>query len=121
MKELFQTNFIDVLKNEYAEFSGRKNRRDYWMFVLCVVIISFAIGILAGIFSQNFLGNIFTFIGSIFSLGVLVPSLGMAVRRLHDIGKDWPWLFIVFVPIVGGIWLIVLLATDSQPGTNQFG
>lgn len=121
MQELFTTNFIDVLKTKYAEFSGREKRRPYWMFVLCIFLINAAVGILASIFANNFLGNIFTFLASIFSLAVLVPSLGMAVRRLHDIGKDWPWIFIVFIPFIGWIWMIVLLATDSQPADNQFG
>lgn len=122
MQEMYQKNFIDVLKNEYVEFNGRKNRRDYWMFVLCAFLISFALGVLASIFANiGFLVWLFNALSTLFGLAILVPSLGMCVRRLHDIGKDWPWIFIVLIPFVGAVWLIVLLATDSQKSDNQFG
>ena len=50
-----------------------------------------------------------------------MPSLAVEVRRLHDIGKSGWWWFITFVPVIGGIWLIVLLATGSQSGNNRYG
>ncbi|MBN2879031.1 MAG: DUF805 domain-containing protein [Clostridia bacterium] len=121
MKELFEKNFIEVLKTKYAEFNGRETRRNYWMFVLCVVIINIALGILAGIFANNFLGNFFYSISGLFSLAILVPSLGMSVRRLHDIGKDWVWILVVLIPLVGQIWLIIMLAQEPQKSDNQYG
>lgn len=122
MQEMYQKNFIDVLKNEYAEFNGRKNRRDYWMYVLCVLLVNLALGILASIFQNiGFLAWLFNALSGLFGLAVLVPSLGMCVRRLHDIDKDWPWILVALIPFVGWIWLIVLLATDSQKSENQFG
>jgi uncharacterized membrane protein YhaH (DUF805 family) len=54
-------------------------------------------------------------------LAVLVPSLAVMIRRLHDIGKSGWWFFISFIPLIGSIWLLVLLVTDSQPGENQYG
>jgi len=121
MKELFEKNFIEVLKTKYAEFNGRETRRNYWMFVLCVVIINAAVGILAGIFSNNFLGQLLYSLSGLFSLAILVPSLGMSVRRLHDIGKDWVWILVSLIPIAGPIWLIVMLAQEPQKSDNQFG
>ena len=122
MQELFEKNFIDVLKNKYAEFNGRENRRNYWMYVLCVFLISIALGILVSIFQNiGVLSGLFTLVSSVFSLAILVPGLAISVRRLHDIGKDWPWIFIVLIPIVGSIWFIILMATDSQAFDNQFG
>jgi uncharacterized membrane protein YhaH (DUF805 family) len=57
----------------------------------------------------------------LYSLAAMIPGLAVSIRRLHDIGKSGWWLLIAFVPLIGGIWLIVLLATDSQPGNNQWG
>ncbi len=122
MQELFQKNFVDVIKNKYADFNGRENRRDYWMYVLCVFIINVALGLLVSIFANaGFLRGLFTFLSSVFSLAVLIPSLGMSVKRLHDIGKDWVWILVALIPVVGWIWLIVLLAQESQQADNQFG
>jgi len=67
------------------------------------------------------LGTIFFALYGIYALAALVPSLAVDVRRLHDIGKSGWWLLIAFVPIVGGIILLVWCATDSQPGDNQYG
>lgn len=122
MQEMYQKYFIDVIKNEYAEFNGRKNRNDYWMFVLCYILISIALSILTTIFNDIFLlGFIFRTLSVLYGLAILVPCLGMTVRRLHDIDKDWPYLFLIFFVFIGWIWLIVLLATDSQKSDNQFG
>jgi uncharacterized membrane protein YhaH (DUF805 family) len=57
----------------------------------------------------------------LYALAIILPALAVAVRRLHDIGKSGWWLFITFVPLVGSIWYLVLLATDSQPGENEYG
>ena len=57
----------------------------------------------------------------LYVLATLVPALAVAVRRLHDIGKSGWMLLIVLIPIVGAIWLLVLLFTDSNAGTNEFG
>jgi len=57
----------------------------------------------------------------LYSLGVLIPGLAVSVRRLHDIGKSGWMLLIVFIPLVGWIWLLVLMVTDSEPGENQYG
>ena len=57
----------------------------------------------------------------IYALSVLIPSLAVSVRRLHDVGKTGWFLLIVLVPIVGAIWLLVLDCTDGQPGENRYG
>ncbi len=113
--------FTDVLREKYADFTGRARRQEFWMYYLIVFGINVAISIIAGLFGDSMLASLFTVLGSLFSLAILVPTLALCVRRLHDIGKDWPWIFIVFIPFVGWIWWIVLMATDSQPGDNQWG
>ena len=111
--------YLDVLK-KYAEFTGRARRKEYWMFVLFNFIVSIVLGrIDAMLGTVNSLGV--GYIGGLYSLVVLIPSIAVGVRRLHDIGKSGWMLLVVFIPIVGFIWLIVLLATDSTPGENQYG
>lgn len=105
--------YLGVLK-KYAVFEGRASRKEYWMFVLFNIIISLAISSLFGLMKVPALA-------CIYSLAILVPSIAVTVRRLHDIGKAGTWYFIVFVPIIGGIWLIVLLATAGTTGSNQYG
>ena len=58
---------------------------------------------------------------TIWTIAILLPSLAIAVRRLHDVGKPGTWLLFMLVPIIGGIILLVQYVTDSQPGENQFG
>jgi len=105
--------YLKVLK-QYADFSGRARRKEYWMFVLFNIIFS-----IAAVTIDGFMG---TYIFSpLYSLAVFVPSLAVTVRRLHDMGKCGWWMFIVFVPVIGWIWLFVLLATDSEPAVNEYG
>lgn len=112
--------YLAVLK-KYADFSGRARRTEYWMFALFNFIFSlvtmgldYALGTGGGLF-DNGLFNI------VYSLAVLIPSLAVLVRRLHDVGKSGWMFFIVLIPLVGAIWLLVLLVTDSQLGTNKWG
>ena len=106
--------YLAVLKN-YAGFSGRARRKEYWTFVLFHVIFSIVALIL-----DYLVGTVVLFI-ILYALAVLIPGIAVLVRRLHDVGKSGWWYFISFVPIIGGIWLIVLLFTDSIPGENQYG
>jgi len=120
-----QEYFIDVIKNHYADFSGRARRKQYWMYTLFNVLLSWAIGLVFGILAAATDSSAIALVGSVIQwlvmLALLVPSLAIAVRRLHDIGKEWTYLLFVLIPIVGGILLLVWYCTDSQPGTNQFG
>jgi len=106
--------YIEVLK-KYAVFTGRARRTEYWMFVLFNFIISIVLGYLARLAGGS---NI---IGSIYSLAVLIPSIAVAVRRLHDTNRTGWWLLLLFIPIVGAIIIIVFMALDSDDGTNQYG
>ena len=90
----------------YANFSDRTTRRGYWMAYLFLIISSVVIGLISGA-----IGTMVPVV--IFSLAIIVPSLAMSIRRLRDAGKNWPWIFISFVPLIGGIWYIVLLCTPS--------
>ena len=106
--------YLTCLKEHYADFKGRVRRKEYWMFVLFNVIVSMVLTILGGLIKCSW-------IGSLYSLAVLVPILAVSVRRLHDTGRSGWWILISLIPVVGAIWLIVLLCLDSQPEANEWG
>ena len=106
--------YLDVLK-KYAVFSGRASRKEFWYFILFNIIIGVVLAVVG-----PFIGDKNMVIYTIYMLAVIIPTLAAEVRRLHDIGKSGWWWFISFVPAIGGIWLIVLLATPSKVGENRF-
>ncbi|WP_153800684.1 DUF805 domain-containing protein [Foetidibacter luteolus] len=114
-------HYLNALKN-YANFTGRARRSEYWYFILFNVAIFFALALLANISDFYELAwDPFSYVFGLYMLAMLIPWLAVLVRRLHDIGKSGTWFFIYFVPFVGAIWLLVLLCTDSEPGTNKYG
>jgi len=110
-------NYMAVLK-KYAQFNGRSRRKEYWEFFLVNIIISAVLGVLSLLPD---IGGLFSMIVGLYSLAVIIPGLALCVRRLHDIDKKWAWMFISFIPLVGGIWFIVLMATEGTKGVNKFG
>ncbi|MBZ9599145.1 MULTISPECIES: DUF805 domain-containing protein [Streptomyces] len=107
-------HYTDVLK-KYATFSGRARRQEYWMFFLFQMAVVIVLAILDAVIGAGSL------IVGLYALATLVPTLALTVRRLHDLGKSGAWYFIAFVPLIGGIWLLVLTATAGQPQPNQYG
>ena len=112
--------YLTVLK-KYAVFSGRARRKEYWMFILFNLIF-----VIAAVILDSILGTInensgYGLISTLYSLAVLLPSFAVLVRRLHDTGRSGWWIFITLIPLIGSIWLLVLLVGDSQPGDNKYG
>ena len=105
--------YLAVLK-KYAVFSGRARRKEFWMFVLINFIVAVALGVV-----DMMLGTVF--LGFIYALATIIPSLAVGARRLHDIGRTGWWQLIGLVPLIGLIVLIVFFVTDSNPGDNQYG
>ena len=105
--------YLKVLK-QYADFEGRARRKEYWMFVLFNLLISIGLNIIGYALDTNILGLLY-------SIAVLIPGIAVSVRRLHDVGKSGWMLFIVLIPLIGAIWLIVLEATEGDPGDNEYG
>ena len=101
--------FKKVVFENYANFDGRARRSEYWYFILFNTIFAL---ITATVIPELYL---------VYVIAIILPSLAVAVRRLHDIGKSGLWLFISFVPIIGGVWLLVLLATEGDSEYNEFG
>jgi len=112
--------YLKVLK-QYTDFNGRARRKEYWMFVLFNLIFSVIAMILDNVFGIAMEGIGYGPLYGIYLLAIILPSLAVAVRRLHDIGKSGWMILITLIPLIGGIWLLVLLATDSNPGDNQYG
>lgn len=102
------TEYINTWKN-YANFSARTTVRGYWMAFLFSAVISFVLGIISGIIP------VLGIVTGLFSLAYLVPGLALSVRRLRDAGKEWTYLFINLIPIVGVILFIIALCKPSIP------
>lgn len=101
---------IKVCLNKYADFTGRASRAEYWWFVL----LNFVISVLANV---PYVG----YLAMIAGLALLVPYFAVCWRRMHDIGKGGGWWFIIFVPLIGWIWYIILAVKPGEPGANRFG
>ena len=115
--------YLTVLKN-YAGFSGRARRKEYWMFVLFNLIIATAVLVLSVIAAA--LLQIGTFIQAfipyfVYLAAIALPALAAAVRRLHDTGRSGWWIFINLIPVAGGIILLVFLATEGDAAGNEYG
>ncbi len=110
--------YFDVLKN-YADFHSRARRTEFWIFTGINQVIAVALGLTDTIEGLD-LGCFLTLSG-LYGLAVLIPSLAVTVRRLHDIGRSGWWLFVSLVPILGLIILLVFMCTDGQQARNIYG
>ena len=106
--------FIKCLKN-YATFTGRARRKEFWFFTLSQFIVIIIANIIDAIIGSDFLFYILTI------LALILPSLAVCVRRLHDIGKSGWWYLISLVPLIGLILLIIWFATETKQENNQWG
>jgi len=106
--------YLGVLRN-YATFTGRARRTEYWMFFLVNIVISLLLAAVEAIFGGPGV------LQGLYSLCVLIPSLAVSVRRLHDTNRSGWWLLIGLVPLLGLIVLLVFAVQDSQAGGNQYG
>jgi uncharacterized membrane protein YhaH (DUF805 family) len=107
--------FLDAVTNHYFDFNGRARRSAYWYYTLGYIILYV---VLAVISSVAHLGQILT---GLLSLALLLPSLGIGVRRLHDIGRSGWWILIGIIPLVGWIVLIYWYVQPGTAGTNEYG
>ena len=105
--------FLDVLK-KYAVFSGRARRKEYWMYTLFVTIIYIVLAVIGAVAKQ-------AWIPIVFYVAILLPSLAVLVRRLHDTGRSGWWVLFGLVPLAGGITLLVFTCLDGEPGENKYG
>ncbi len=112
--------YLMALK-KYAEFQGRSQRKEYWMFTLfnfLAMVLLGAVGALLGGGGEGGLGDV---LQGLYGLGVLVPGIAVTVRRLHDIGKSGWWGLVALIPLIGSLILIYFAVKDSQPENNEYG
>jgi uncharacterized membrane protein YhaH (DUF805 family) len=105
--------FIDPIQNQYADFTGRTTRKEYWMFILIFILLYIPFVVIAQFFNLPMLT-----LG--FNLVLLIPSIAIVTRRLHDTGRSGWWQLISFVPVIGSLVLVVLLVLKSD-GDNAYG
>lgn len=105
-------HFIDALK-QYANFKGRATRTQFWMYQLFYVITLIVASVADALSGLPFLTLICV-------LGFFIPSLSIGARRLHDIGRSGWWQLLMFVPMIGGIVLLVFWVMESK-GDNEYG
>ena len=112
--------YLEALK-KYATFEGRARRKEYWFFVLfnvLAIIVLEILDVVLGTFSKETgLG----LLSGLYAIAVLLPSLAVIVRRLHDTDRSGWWILIEFIPLIGGLVLLIFTLLDSTPGSNRFG
>lgn len=119
--------FIECITKNYANFSGRAGRKEYWMYnlfyALFMFILVIASVVICAIINMNLpeITIVVLFIVVCDCFALAIPSLAVLVRRLHDINKSGWWCLISFVPYAGFIILFIFTLLDSTPGRNQYG
>ena len=119
----FQEAVENFFRN-YTNSNGRARRKEYWYPVLFIFLINLVINALGGIFGAmdiDILVTMCNVLSGIFGIATLLPSIMVAIRRMHDIGKSGWWVLISFVPCVGMFIALYFCCLDSQPGDNQYG
>ena len=112
--------YVDVLK-KYADFSGRARRSEYWFFALFNTIVMLALLFIGWLIDGDAAQGPGQWLYFLYLLAVLLPSLAVNVRRLHDIGKSGWYVLIALIPFIGPILVLIWHCMDSDPGTNQYG
>jgi uncharacterized membrane protein YhaH (DUF805 family) len=112
--------YIDAIFN-YVNFKGRERRRAYWMFFLFNIVVATLVSLLDGAFDIKVGATDTGILSMVYAVFIFLPSLAIAVRRLHDTGRSGWWVLINLVPLVGWIIMLVFLCQDSYYGDNEYG
>ena len=105
-------NFREIVTKKYFCFDGRAGRKEFWYWILVTFVVSLILSIIP---------KIGKYLASIWSLGILLPSLGVFARRLHDLGKTALLILIALIPAVGGLILLILCIPEGSKEANQYG
>jgi uncharacterized membrane protein YhaH (DUF805 family) len=112
--------YLGVLQ-KYAVFGGRARRKEYWYFFLFNIIVTIVLAIIDALTGSFKAGAGIGLLGGLYSLAVIIPSLAVTVRRLHDTDRSGWWLLISLIPLIGAIVLLIFVVQDSSPGENKYG
>lgn len=120
------TEYLYVIKtvlNRYVQFSGRARRMEFWLWtvsVWVVLVVGFGLAAATGVVLGEIVAGLLSMLVSLLALAIMLPSLAVSVRRLHDTGRSAWWLLIMIIPF-GSLVLLVLYMLPSKPENNQFG
>ena len=112
--------YLDVLR-KYATFDGRARRKEYWYFILFNAIAQFILTIIDSVTGSFSPETGIGLLAGIYTLVVLIPSIAVSVRRLHDTERSGWWLLAALIPLIGAIVLFIFMVLDSQADENKFG
>jgi uncharacterized membrane protein YhaH (DUF805 family) len=106
----------------YTDFSGRSRRKEYWMFLLGVLIVAIVLGIIEGILGlSGMVAGAYGPLTALFLLGIIVPSIAVQVRRFHDQDKSGWFVLLSLIPFLGGLIVLVFMCLEGTKGPNRFG
>lgn len=112
--------YLEALR-KYATFEGRARRKEYWFFILFNVLAVVVLGIIDVVLGTSSKETGLGLLSGLYLLAVLLPALAVTVRRLHDTDRSGWWILIEFIPLIGGLVLLIFTLLDSTPGSNRFG
>lgn len=118
----YQVSFSQAVRmafDSYCRFQGRSSRSEYWWWVLFTFILGSALSLLELLL--GFSSTAAQATNGLLSLALLLPGLGLSVRRLHDINKSGWWILLGLIPVVGAIILIIWFARNSEMTENRYG
>jgi len=107
--QYLKTYLLDIITKHYFDFNGREGRKVFWLFTLNIFIINTIFGLISTVLSL------------LLSFVILLPSLGLSVRRFHDIDFSGWWVLVGLIPFVGVIALIVFACIPGTQGENKYG
>ncbi|MXP46092.1 DUF805 domain-containing protein [Altererythrobacter luteolus] len=106
----------------YADFSGRSRRKEYWMFVLFMIIAAVILSVIEGVLGMSgMVGGVYGPLTTLFIIAIIIPSLAVQVRRFHDQGKSGWMVLLGFIPLIGGIIVLVFMCLEGDRGDNEYG
>lgn len=105
--------YMEVMR-KYSDFSGRSRRMEYWMFFLLNIVVSLIVAVIGTMLHVPYLSFLYAAV-------IIVPSLAVTARRLHDTGRSGWWMLIALIPILGALVLLYFMAIDGDPGDNAYG
>lgn len=113
--------YFNRAMSRFARFSGRASRAEYWYFFLAVLLLNVMLMLLGLVFSESVLGDLIELLSSVLLLFVLIPSISIGVRRLHDVNKSGWWYLLIFVPLVGPLVLLYWAIQVGDASGNAYG
>ena len=108
---------IETCLSKYATFSGRAARREFWWFVLFLLLGNFLLGVIDAVI----LPGDTELLAPLFSLATLLPALAVSIRRLHDTGRTGWWVLLHLIPVIGFLVMLWFYAQPTEPRTNAYG